>query len=166
MSTNIVYVLVVERLSDKPASVKQKYIKHLHYFSGEITLLNFSSLFIFQDRVKKWMDYTWSQQKSFDEHAMLSYLPLKMRTDIAMRVHYSTLGKVKLFRNCEPGLLKDLVVLLRPVIYLPGDYICRKNDIGKEMFIIQSGQVQVWNVVYLFKGDLISESLSFWFHLH
>ena len=88
-----------------------------------------------------------------------------MRTDIAMRVHYSTLGKVKLFRNCEPGLLKDLVVLLRPVIYLPGDYICRKNDIGKEMFIIQSGQVQVWNVVYLFKGDLISESLSFWFHL-
>ena len=77
-----------------------------------------------------------------------------MRTDIAMRVHYSTLGKVKLFRNCEPGLLKDLVVLLRPVIYLPGDYICRKNDIGKEMFIIQSGQVQVWNVVYLFKGGL------------
>ena len=89
------------------------------------------------------MHYTWSQQKSFDEHAMLSYLPLKMRTDIAMRVHYSTLGKVKLFRNCEPGLLKDLVVLLRPIIYLPGDYICRKNDIGKEMFIIQSGQVQV-----------------------
>ena len=121
-------------------------------------MLNFSSLFIFQDRVKKWMDYTWSQQKSFDEHAMLSYLPLKMRTDIAMRVHYSTLGKVKLFRNCEPGLLKDLVVLLRPVIYLPGDYICRKNDIGKEMFIIQSGQVQV--KVFLFK-NLMLISLKF-----
>jgi hypothetical protein len=35
--------------------------------------------------------------------------------------------------------LKDLVVLLRPVIYLPGDYVCRKDDIGKEMFILQSG---------------------------
>ena len=65
-----------------------------------------------------------------------------MRTDIAMRVHYHTLVKVKLFRNCEPGLLKDLVVLLRPIIYLPGDAVCRKNDIGKEMFIIQSGQVR------------------------
>ena len=61
--------LVVERLPDNPASV-EKYTKHLRYFSGEITLLNISLLFIFQDRVKKWMDYTWSQQKSFDEHAM------------------------------------------------------------------------------------------------
>ena len=115
---------------------------------------------IFQERVKRWMDYTWTQQKSFDEHAMLSYLPMKMRTDIAMRVHYSTLGKVKLFKNCEPGLLKDLVVLLRPIIYLPGDYICRKNDIGKEMFIIQSGQVQV-NII-LICGETGTRNTGFW----
>ena len=81
-----------------------------------------------------------------------------MRTDIAMRVHYSTLGKVKLFRNCEPGLLKDLVVLLRPIIYLPGDYICRKNDIGKEMFIIQSGQVQV---IWIFTPKTLEKNLFF-----
>ena len=60
-----------------------------------------------------------------DERKLLEYLPMKMRTDIAMRVHYSILGKVKLFKNTDPGLLKDLVVLLKLVIYLPGDYICR-----------------------------------------
>ena len=32
---------------------------------------------------------------------------------------------------------------LRPIIYLPGDYICRKDDIGREMYIVQSGFVQV-----------------------
>ena len=121
------------------------------YFIITIAFILFF-FFHFQERVKRWMDYTWTQQKSFDEHAMLSYLPMKMRTDIAMRVHYSTLGKVKLFKNCEPGLLKDLVVLLRPIIYLPGDYICRKNDIGKEMFIIQSGQVQV-NMISICSGE-------------
>ena len=89
-----------------------------------------------QERVKRWMNYTWSTHKTFNENKILEFLPLKMRTDIAMRVHYSTLGKVKLFRNCEPGLLQDLVVVLRPIIYLPGDYICRKDDIGKEMFIL------------------------------
>lgn len=66
-----------------------------------------------QYRVKMWLNYTWERQKSFDENEVLDFLPLKMRTDIAMRVHYHTLVKVKLFRNCEPGLLKDLVVLLR-----------------------------------------------------
>ena len=55
------------------------------------------------------MSYTWSTQKSFDENKILEFLPLKMRTDIAMRVHFSTLGKVKLFRNCEPGKYKSTV---------------------------------------------------------
>ncbi len=34
-------------------------------------------------------------------------------------------------------------VRLRPVIYLPGDLVCRKGDIGKEMFILQSGKARV-----------------------
>ena len=96
-----------------------------------------------QEKVKTWMNYTWAQQKTFDENKILDFLPLKLRTDIAMRVHYKTLSKVKLFRNCETGLIKDLVVLLRPVIYLDGDYICKQGDIGTEMFIIQMGQVNV-----------------------
>ena len=48
-----------------------------------------------------------------------------------------------LFQDCDNGLLKELVVKLRPIIFLPGDYVCRKDDIGREMYIIQSGFVMV-----------------------
>ena len=41
---------------------------------------------IVQDRVKLWMQYTWEQQKSFDENNVLSFLPTKMRTDLALQV--------------------------------------------------------------------------------
>jgi hypothetical protein len=50
---------------------------------------------------------------------------------------------VKLFHGCDPGLLKSLVLKLQPMLFLPNDYICRKGDVGKEMFIVTIGQVQV-----------------------
>ena len=112
-----------------------------------------------------------------------------MRTDVALDVHYKTICGVKLFHGCDPGLLKSLIIRLRPILFLPGiyffaqfvafcsiqifspnngrseknhnfilafsiepkirqknttgDYICKKGDVGKEMFIITSGAVQV-----------------------
>ena len=95
------------------------------------------------NRVKLWCQHTWKTQKSFDELAILEFLPFKMRTDVALNVHYKTISGVKLFHGCDPGLLKSLVIRLRPMLFLPGDYICKKGDVGKEMFIITSGAVQV-----------------------
>ena len=46
-----------------------------------------------QERVKRWMNYTWANQNTFDENKALEFLPPKMRTDIAMRVHFATLGR-------------------------------------------------------------------------
>ena len=78
-----------------------------------------------------------------------------MRTDLALQIHYRTLSKVKLFQDCDSGLLKELVVKLSPTIYLPGDYICRKDDIGREMYIVKSGFVQVINLVIKYNIILI-----------
>ena len=51
--------------------------------------------------------------------------------------------QVKIFEDCEQGLLCELVVRLRSQIYSPHDYICRKGEIGKEMYIINHGRVEV-----------------------
>lgn len=64
--------------------------------------------------------YTWETQKSFDELAILEHLPGKMRTDVALDVHYDTIKNVKLFHGCDPGLLRELVVKLQPIIFLSG----------------------------------------------
>jgi hypothetical protein len=61
-----------------------------------------------------------------DESKILDLLPNKMRSDVALDLHVETLSKVKLFQNCEIAFLRDLVVKLRSIIFLPGDYVCRK----------------------------------------
>ena len=96
-----------------------------------------------QSRVVKWFDYTWNNKQSVDDKAALEYLPEKLRAEISIHVHMHTLRRVSIFQDCEPGLLVELVLKLRLQVFSPGDYICRKGDIGKEMYIIKRGRLQV-----------------------
>ncbi|XP_052006171.1 cyclic nucleotide gated channel subunit alpha 2a [Xyrauchen texanus] len=94
-------------------------------------------------RVIKWFDYLWNNKKAVDEQEVLKNLPDKLRAEIAINVHLETLKKVRIFQDCEAGLLVELVLKLRPQVFSPGDYICRKGDIGKEMYIIKEGRLAV-----------------------
>lgn len=94
-------------------------------------------------RVIRWFAYTWSQSGALDEDRVLAALPDKLKAEIAIRVHMDTLRQVRIFQDCEPGLLEALVLKLRLQIFSPGDYICRKGDVGKEMYIVKSGKLAV-----------------------
>ena len=96
-----------------------------------------------EQRVIKWFDYLWINKQSLNEEEVLSALPDKLKAEIAIHVHLETLKRVALFQDCEPGLLVELVLKLKLQVFSPMDYICRKGDIGKEMYIVKRGQLGV-----------------------
>uniref|UniRef100_A0A8C9KKQ6 Cyclic nucleotide gated channel subunit alpha 3 n=1 Tax=Panthera tigris altaica TaxID=74533 RepID=A0A8C9KKQ6_PANTA len=96
-----------------------------------------------ETRVIRWFDYLWANKKTVDEKEVLKSLPDKLKAEIAINVHLDTLRKVRIFQDCEAGLLVELVLKLRPAVFSPGDYICKKGDIGREMYIIKEGKLAV-----------------------
>jgi len=48
-----------------------------------------------------------------------------------------------LVKDCEPGLLRQLVTKLKLQVFSPSDFICRKGQIGREMYFIKSGRLSV-----------------------
>ncbi|KAL0273999.1 UNVERIFIED_CONTAM: hypothetical protein PYX00_006544 [Menopon gallinae] len=96
-----------------------------------------------QEKVKLWFKFTWEQQHTFNESIILDTLPPKMKTDVAINVHIQSLNKVQIFHDCDPALLRELVLKLQPVLFLPGDYICRKGEVGRQMYIVKTGVVEV-----------------------
>ncbi|KAF6725990.1 Cyclic nucleotide-gated cation channel beta-1 [Oryzias melastigma] len=96
-----------------------------------------------QNRIKTWYDYTWKSQGMLDEQELLIQLPAKMRLDIAVDVNYSIVSKVALFQGCDRQMVFDMLTRLKSVVYLPGDFVCKKGEIGREMYIIKQGEVQV-----------------------
>lgn len=96
-----------------------------------------------QSRVRQWIAHTWDQQKVFNESKILYLLPMKIRTDLAMNIHYDMLNRVDLFKECDKNAIRDMVVKLKPVMFLPNDYICRRGEVGYEMYIVSEGFVNI-----------------------
>ncbi|XP_007461801.1 PREDICTED: cyclic nucleotide-gated cation channel beta-3 [Lipotes vexillifer] len=70
---------------------------------------------IVQNRVRTWYEYTWDSQRMLDESDLLETLPTTMQLALTTDVNFSIISKVDLF----------------------------KGEIGKEMYIIKQGEVQV-----------------------
>jgi len=84
-----------------------------------------------------------------------------------------------LSQECDRGLIAQLVLKLKLVVFGPGDYVCRKGDIGKEMYILKRGKLAVvaddGETVYaiLHEGTVFGEisilniaGLHFLYHYH
>ncbi|CAF1367391.1 unnamed protein product, partial [Didymodactylos carnosus] len=100
-----------------------------------------------QRRVQRWYDYSWSRGRmsgASDVHS-IKLLPDKLKTELALHVNLGTLKKVTIFQECQPEFLHDLVLKMRAYIFTPGDVICRKGEVAREMFIIADGVLEVLN---------------------
>jgi glucose-6-phosphate 1-dehydrogenase len=73
-----------------------------------------------------------------------------------------SLEKVPLFEGADAVLLSSLIMALKPVVFQPGDLVIRKGEIGRELYLISSGNAEVIDasgsiIATLSEGDFFGE---------
>ncbi|KAM6144705.1 LOW QUALITY PROTEIN: cyclic nucleotide-gated channel alpha-4 [Phoenicopterus ruber ruber] len=94
-------------------------------------------------RVARWHQHLRAQRKLPAELAVLRHLPRGLRAEVAASVHLPALRRVGLFQSWEHGVLRQLVLRLRPQVFGPGEFVCRRGDVGHEMYFVREGRLAV-----------------------
>ncbi|XP_074757922.1 cyclic nucleotide-gated channel alpha-4 [Athene noctua] len=94
-------------------------------------------------RVTRWHRHLRAQRKPPAEREALRHLPRGLRAEVAASVHLPALRRVELFRGWGGGVLRQLVPRLRPQVFGPGEFVCRRGDVGREMYFVREGRLAV-----------------------
>ncbi len=96
-----------------------------------------------QGRVKDYYYYLWETRKSVSSISFLSELPHTLHMNILLHLNKEVLEKVELFKNADEIFIREIVHLLKPLVYLPDDFIIMQGEYGDCMYFLNAGTVDV-----------------------
>ncbi|TVR66146.1 MAG: Crp/Fnr family transcriptional regulator [Spirochaetaceae bacterium] len=94
-------------------------------------------------RVNDYYFYLWDTRHGYDETSTVAELPRSIRLELLQAIHRDVIRAVPLFRDANPALLRDVMLNLESVAYVPGDEVIHRGDTGTEMYFISRGSVDV-----------------------
>jgi voltage-gated potassium channel len=94
-------------------------------------------------RVRDYYEYLWAKHRGMPEQDLVGDLPESLRLELLLSLVRELLVNVPLFKYCEPPLRDALLMELKPRTYDPGSQVAREGDVGREIFFICQGEVEV-----------------------
>ncbi|KAJ8277302.1 hypothetical protein GJAV_G00073740 [Gymnothorax javanicus] len=96
----------------------------------------------FRQKIHDYYEHRY-QGKMFDEESILEELNEPLREEIVNFNCRKLVASMPLFANADPNFVTAMLTKLRFEVFQPGDYIVREGTIGKKMYFIQHGVVNV-----------------------
>ncbi|NNL47529.1 MAG: cyclic nucleotide-binding domain-containing protein [Acidimicrobiia bacterium] len=115
-----------------------------------------------QAQVRDYYNYIWETRVG-QETEILEHLPKPLRVEIALHTHRNILEQVPLFAGAGNEFFRELVGHLQPTVFLPGQSLMRRGEIGRELYFIDQGSVEVLDrndeevLAVLTDGDFVGE---------
>jgi len=116
-----------------------------------------------KQKVQNYYQYVWHNRMALSEHELLSNLPISLKTEISLHMHRSLIEQVPFFRNIGKDFISDIISQFQTRVFLPGDIILKKGDVGNCMYFICKGSIDVFSsdessvIATLNEGDYFGE---------
>jgi len=98
-----------------------------------------------REKLHAYNDLLFAINRGFDLHAIASIFPVNLQEDIFFLLHEHLLRKVPIFDGCHDEFVRALARQLRAEVLIAGDYAFKMNEMGKSMYFLQTGFMQVGN---------------------
>ena len=97
-------------------------------------------------KVHDYYQYIWHNRMIQSEKGLISNLPDSLKTEISLHIHKPLIDRVTFFKDTDKDFIGEIILQLKAKVFLPGDYIFKKGDVGNCMYFISSGSVNVLSV--------------------
>ncbi|MEJ2588630.1 MAG: cyclic nucleotide-binding domain-containing protein [Deltaproteobacteria bacterium] len=159
-----VYGYVIGNLANMLANIDMARAHYLANMQKLATFLKYRHIPpVLQRRIYDYYSYLWEHRMGYDESAILSGLPPSLQAEVSLLLKREFIEKVPFLKGGSLELIRDISFQLRPVIFTPGTYIFRAGEIGRHMYFISRGTVEVISpdgktiLATLKDGDLFGE---------
>ncbi|MCG3118195.1 MAG: hypothetical protein ALAOOOJD_00358 [bacterium] len=159
-----VYGYIIGNVASILANIDPAKAQHLANVEKLTAFMNYRNIPPpLQKRIRDYYAYLWEKRMSFDESNVVFSLPPSLRTDVSLFLKRDIIETVPLFQGAGDAFIREIALQMTPVIFTPGDYIYKAGELGRDMYFITQGTVEVvskdGNMVYvtLTVGDFFGE---------
>ena len=116
-----------------------------------------------QRRIRDYYGYVWEHRLGYDETSIVQGLPPGLLVEVSLFLKRDIIQKVPFLKGAGEELIKEIALVMQPVIYTPGDTVFHAGEPGADMFFISRGQCEVIGtdgrsiVATLREGDFFGE---------
>jgi voltage-gated potassium channel len=96
-----------------------------------------------QGRVRDYYSYLWATQRGVTASSVLDDMPKSLSQEILLFLNRGMLDRVEIFQGANELFIRESVQLLKPRVFLPGEYVIRQGEYGDCMYFLTSGQVRI-----------------------
>lgn len=113
-----------------------------------------------QTRITDYYQAMWERHGTLDG-AVTAFIPELSRNlayEVELFLRMDMINRAPIFQNCSAKVVQELVMELELQVFMPGDYVVVRGEVGNDMYFVQSGICEVTKDLILQRSQTFNAS--------